>query len=146
MFENPGRDARCELLARVKTIAVVGLSPNPARPSHGVSAAMQAFGYTVIPVHPAVKEVLGVRACARLADIKQPVDLVNVFRQPEFVSGIVDECIALGLKALWLQDGVIDEAAAERARAAGMFVVMDRCIYRDYKNEYSQMRAPALKR
>ena len=77
MFENPGRDARCELLARVKTIAVVGLSPNPARPSHGVSAAMQAFGYTVIPVHPAVKEVLGVRACARLADIKQPVDLVN---------------------------------------------------------------------
>ena len=146
MFENPGRDARCELLARVKTIAVVGLSPNPARPSHGVSAAMQAFGYTVIPVHPAVKEVLGVKACARLADIKQPVDLVNVFRQPEFVSGIVDECIALGLKALWLQDGVIDEAAAERARAAGMFVVMDRCIYRDYKNEYSQMRAPALKR
>ena len=146
MFENPGRDARCELLARVKTIAVVGLSPNPARPSHGVSAAMQAFGYTVIPVHPAVKEVLGVRACARLADIKQPVDLVNVFRQPEFVSGIVDECIALGMKALWLQDGVIDEAAAERARAAGMFVVMDRCIYRDYKNEYSQMRAPALKR
>ena len=146
MFENPGRDARCELLARVKTIAVVGLSPNPARPSHGVSAAMQSFGYNIIPVHPAVKEVLGVKAHARLADIGQPVDLVNVFRQPEFVSGIVDECIALGLKALWLQDGVIDEAAAERARAAGMFVVMDRCIYRDYKNEYSQMRAPALKR
>ena len=146
MFENPGRDERCALLQRIKTIAVVGLSPNPARPSHGVSAAMQSFGYTVIPVHPAVKEVLGVKAYARLADIGQPVDLVNVFRQPEFVSGIVDECIALGLKALWLQDGVIDEVAAERARAAGMFVVMDRCIYRDYKNEYSQMRSPALKR
>jgi predicted CoA-binding protein len=142
MFENPGRDARCALLARVKNIAVVGLSPNPLRPSHGVSAAMQSFGYNVIPVHPAVKEVLGVRAHARLADIKQPVDLVNVFRQPEFVSGIVDECIALGLKALWLQDGVIDEVAACRAHAAGMFVVMDRCIYRDYKNEY----APLLQR
>jgi predicted CoA-binding protein len=141
MFENPNRDERCALLKRVKNIAVVGLSPNPARPSHGVSAAMQGFGYTIIPVHPAVKQVLGVKAYARLADIGAPVDLVNVFRQPEFVSGIVDECIALGLKAIWLQDGVIDEAAAERARAAGMFVVMDRCIYRDYKNEY----APSLK-
>jgi len=145
MFDNPGRDSRCDLLARIKTIAVVGLSPNPARPSHGVSAALQSFGYNVIPVHPAVKEVLGVKACARLADIKQPVDLVNVFRQPEFVSGIVDECIALGLKALWLQDSVIDEAAAERARDAGMFVVMDRCIYRDYKNEYLPLRSPAAK-
>ena len=146
MFENPGRDERCALLARVKNIAVVGLSPNPARPSHGVSAAMQGFGYTIIPVHPAVKEVLGVQAYAKLADIKVPVDLVNVFRQPEFVAGIVDECIALGVKALWLQDGVIDEAAAERARAAGLLVVMDRCIYRDYKNEYLPKSAPTLAR
>lgn len=136
MFENPGRAERCALLSRVKTIAVVGLPPNPARPSFGVAASMQGYGYTIIPVHPAVKEVLGVRAYARLADIEGTVDLVNVFRQSQFVSGIVDECIALGLKAIWLQDGVIDEAAAERARAAGMFVVMDRCIYRDYKNEY----------
>lgn len=137
MFENPGRAERCALLARVKTIAVVGLSPNPARPSFGVAASLQGFGYTIIPVHPAVKDVLGVKAYARLADIGGPVDLVNVFRQTQFVSGIVDECLALGLKAIWLQDGVIDEAAAERARAAGMFVVMDRCIYRDYKNEYA---------
>ena len=135
MFENPDRDERCALLKRVKNIAVVGLSPNPARPSHGVSAALQGFGYTVIPVHPAVKEVLGAKAYARLADVDVPIDLVDVFRQSQFVSGIVDECIALGLKAIWLQDGVIDEAAAARARAAGMFVVMDRCIYRDYKNE-----------
>jgi predicted CoA-binding protein len=142
MFENPGRDERCALLARVKNIAVVGLSPNPARPSHGVAAALQGFGYYIIPVHPAVKEVLGVKACARLADVAAPVDLVNVFRQPEFVPGIVDECIALGLKAIWLQDGVIDEAAALRARAAGMFVVMDRCIYRDYKNEYLPKSVP----
>lgn len=138
MFENPGRDERCAFLKRVKNIAVVGLSPNPARPSHGVSAAMQGFGYTIIPVHPAARVVLGVKACARLADIDVPIDLVNVFRQPEFVSGIVDECIALGVKAIWLQDGVIDEAAALRARAAGMWVVMDRCIYRDYKNECSR--------
>ena len=135
MFENPGPAERCALLRRVKTIAVVGLSPNPARPSHGVAAALQGFGYTILPVHPAVKEVLGVRAYARLADIEGPVDLVDVFRQSQFVGGIVDECIALGLKAIWLQDGVIDEAAAERARAAGMFVVMDRCIYRDYQYE-----------
>ena len=146
MFENPGRDERCALLKRVKNIAVVGLSPNPARPSHGVSAALKGFGYTVIPVHPAVKEVLGAKAYARLADIDVPVDLVDVFRQPQFVSGIVDECIALGFKAIWLQDGVIDEAAAERARAAGMFVVMDRCIYRDYKNEYLRQSAPTLNR
>ena len=138
MFENPGREERCALLKRVKNIAVVGLSPNPARPSHGVAAAMRGFGYTIIPVHPVVKDVLGVRAYARLTDIDAAVDLVNVFRQPQFVSGIVDECIALGMRAIWLQDGVIDEAAAERARAAGMFVVMDRCIYRDYKNECSQ--------
>jgi uncharacterized protein len=142
MFENPGRDERCALLKRVKNIAVVGLSPNAARPSHGVSAALQGFGYIIIPVHPAVKEVLGVKAYARLADIEGPIDLVDVFRQPQFVSGIVDECIALGIKAIWLQDGVIDEAAAARARAAGMFVVMNRCIYRDYKNEY----APTLTR
>jgi hypothetical protein len=143
MFDNPGRDERCALLSRVKTIAVVGLSPNPARPSHGVSAAMQGFGYDIIPVHPAVREVLGVKAHARLADIRQPVDLVNVFRQSQFVSGIVDDCIALGLRALWLQDGVIDEAAAERARAAGILVVMDRCIFRDYKNEYARWRHEA---
>ena len=97
-------------------------------------------------MHPAVQEVLGVKAYARLAYIEVPFDLVNVFRQPEFVSGIVDECIALGVKALWLQDGVIDAVAAERARAAGIFVVMDRCIYRDYKNEYSSPDASPLNR
>ena len=138
MFENPPPQERCALLARVKNIAVVGLSPNPSRPSHGVAAAMQGYGYTIIPVRPAVKEVLGCKAYARLADVDVKIDLVDVFRRSEFVSGIVDECIALGMKALWLQDGVIDEAAAERARAAGMFVVMDRCIYRDYKNECSR--------
>ena len=135
MFENPGREERCALLKRVKNIAVVGLSPNPARPSHGVSAAMQKFGYNIIPVHPAAKEVLGAKVYPRLADVDVSIDLVNVFRRAEFIDGIVGECIALKLKALWIQEGIVNEPAAERARAAGMFVVMDRCIYRDYVKE-----------
>ena len=132
MFRNPTREDICALLARTRTIAVVGLSPNPARPSHGVSAAMQRYGYRIIPVRPAVREVLGERAYARLTDVPDTIDLVDVFRASEHVSAIVDECIALKVPALWLQDGVIDEAAAGRARAAGIVVVMDRCVYRDY--------------
>ena len=135
MFENPGRAARCELLRRVKNIAVVGLSPDPARPSHGVAAAMQNFGFRIIPVRPAVAQVLGENAFARLSDVDVPIDLVDVFRSSEFVDEIVDECITLKVKAIWLQDGVVNEAAAQRARAAGMTVIMDRCIYRDYRNE-----------
>ena len=100
MFRNPGREERCALLKRVKNIAVVGLSPNPSRPSHGVAAAMQGFGYNIIPVRPAVKEVLGARAYPRLADVDVPIDLVNVFRAAEFIDGVVDECIALKVKAL----------------------------------------------
>lgn len=135
MFENPGQAERCALLKSVKNIAVVGLSPNPARPSYAIAAAMQKLGYNIIPVRPAVKEVLGVRACARLSDADVPIDLVNVFRSAEFIDGIVDECIALNLKALWIQEGIVNEPAAQRARAAGMTVVMDRCIYRDYRRE-----------
>lgn len=132
-FENPDAEARCALLKRVKTIAVVGLSPNPERPSYGVSRAMQGFGYTIIPVHPAAREILGARAYPRLADIPVGVDLVNVFRQAEHVGGVVDECLALGLKTLWIQEGIVNEPAAQKARLGGMTVVMDRCIYRDYK-------------
>lgn len=134
MFENPDASQRCALLKNVRTIAVVGLSPNPARPSYGVAAAMRDFGFHIIPVHPAVREVLGERAYPRLADIPGHVDLVNVFRRAEFVAGVVDECLALGVKALWIQEGIVDVAAAERARAAGMTVVMDRCIYRDFRD------------
>lgn len=136
-FSNPPREEIDALLRRVRTIAVVGLSADPARTSHGVSAAMQRYGYRVIPVNPAIDSALGERAVASLAqlgDVLQPaeqVDLVNVFRRPGHVAGIVDECLALGLPALWLQEGVVDEVAALRARAAGMMVVMDRCIYKD---------------
>jgi predicted CoA-binding protein len=96
---------------------------------------MQGFGYNIIPVRPAVKEVLGKKAYPRLADVDVPIDLVNVFRAAEFIDGVVDECIALKLKALWIQQGIVNEPAAERARAAGMTVVMDRCIYRDYRDQ-----------
>ena len=131
-FENPGVEERCALLKRVKTIAVVGLSPNPARPSHGVSQAMQGYGYTIIPIHPAAQEVLGARAYLRLADVPVPIDLVNVFRRAEHVARVVEDCVTLGLKSIWIQEGIVNEPAAMQARAAGMMVVMDRCIYRDY--------------
>ena len=132
-FENPGVEERCALLKRVRTIAVVGLSPNPTRPSYGVSQAMQGFGYTVVPVHPLAREILGAKAYPRLKDIPVTIDLVNVFRRAEFIDQVVDECLALGLKNLWIQEGIINEPAAMRAIKAGMTVVMDRCIYIDYR-------------
>lgn len=129
---NPAADEIRALLKRIRTIAVVGLSPRPDRPSHTVARAMQGFGYRIVPVRPAVAEVLGEQAYARLADIPFPVDLVDVFRTAEHVPALVEEAIAIGVPAIWLQDGIVHEAAAERARAAGLTVVMDRCIYRDY--------------
>jgi len=132
-FENPGPEERCALLRRVKTIAVVGLSPDPDRPSYGVSKAMQGFGYTIVPVHPVAQEILGAKAYPRLADIPFPIDLVNVFRQAEHLDGVVDECLKLGLKNIWIQEGIVNEPAAFKALQSGMNVVMDRCIYRDYR-------------
>lgn len=133
MFENPTDDELRALLARVKTVAVVGLSPNAARPSHRIAKRLQEWGYRVIPVRPAVSEVLGERAYARLSEIPEPVDLVDVFRSADEIGPIVDECIALGLPAIWIQQGIVNEPAAERARAAGMTVVMDRCIAIDWR-------------
>ena len=131
-FENPGVEDRCALLKRVKTIAVVGLSPNPARPSYGVAKAMQGFGYTIVPVYPGAKTVLGAKAYPRLADIPGPVDLVNVFRRAEHLDAVVSECLGLEHKLLWIQEGIVNEPAALRAQSGGMTVVMNRCIYRDY--------------
>lgn len=131
-FSNPSDDEIRALLKRVKNIAVVGLSPKPNRPSYVVAKAMQGFGYRIIPVRPAVAEVLGEKAYATLADITEPVDLVDAFRAAEQIDELVDECIRLKLPALWIQEGIVNEPAARRAREAGMFVVMDRCIYKDY--------------
>lgn len=131
-FRNPPTEEIRALLKRARNIAVVGLSPKPGRPSHGVARALQGFGYHIIPVHPAVEEVLGEKAYPDLKSVPEPVDIVDVFRAPEHVDAIVDECIALKLPVLWLQEGVVNEPAAERARAAGLIVVMDRCLYKDY--------------
>jgi predicted CoA-binding protein len=131
-YTHPDSDSLRTLLREIKTIAVVGLSPKAKRPSHRVAASMQGFGYRIIPVRPAVDEVLGETAYADLYALPSKPDLVDVFRAPEHVMPIVDACIELGIKAIWLQDGVINEEAAEKAAAAGITVVMDRCIYRDY--------------
>jgi hypothetical protein len=131
-FCNPPLDEICARLRGVRTVAVVGLSPQPNRPSHHVAQELQRFGYRIVPVRPALDEVLGERAYADLHAVPGPVDLVDVFRAPEYVDEIVDACIALKVPALWLQDDVVNEAAALRAQAAGIWVVMDRCIYRDY--------------
>lgn len=119
-----------KILKLARTIAVVGLSANARRPSHGVARYLQRAGYRIIPVNPNVAEVLGERAYATLSELPEPVDVVEVFRRSEFAGAIVDEAIAIGAGAVWLQDGVVDEAAAERARTAGLDVVMDDCMMR----------------
>lgn len=132
MFDNPTIPAIIELFQRMQHIAVVGLSPKPNRPSYGVAKAMQGFGFRIIPVRPLVSEILGERVYPALSEITERIDLVNVFRAAEHVDTIVDECIGLRVPALWIQEGIVNIAAAQRAREAGIFVVMDRCLYKDY--------------
>lgn len=134
MFENPSREEIDALLRRARTVAVIGLSETPGRPSHNVARALQKFGYRIVPVNPAATEILGERAWPDLETALAnagPVDVVDVFRRSEHVAAIVDDAIRLKVPALWLQDGVVDDAAAERARAAGIFTVMNRCMFRD---------------
>ncbi len=121
------------LLASARTIAVVGLSDSRFRVSYGVSEYMQAQGYRIIPVNPNITESLGEKAHADLTTIDEPVDIVNIFRRSELVSPVVDEAIRIGAKAIWMQEGVVDESAAERARQAGLMVVMDRCILKEHR-------------
>jgi uncharacterized protein len=125
-----------DLLKASHAIAVVGLSSNKFRPSHGVAEYLQRAGYRVIPVNPNETEVLGERAVARLEDIQEKVDIVDIFRRSEFVPSIVDSAIAIGAKAVWMQEGVVNAEAAERARRAGLFVVMDRCILREHARRF----------
>jgi predicted CoA-binding protein len=131
-FVNPSAEDICKLLREVHTIAVVGLSPNAARPSFHVAQALQSFGYRILPVRPLVTEVLGEKAYPDLESLPEVPDIVEVFRAPEHVPAIVDSCIRLGVKNLWLQDGVVHEEAARRAQLAGITVVMDRCMFRDH--------------
>ena len=136
MFVNPSADAIAQLLRAAHTIAVVGLSADRTRPSHGVARALQRLGYRIIPVTPSAESILGEPAVPSLDQLPEAlgrgerVDIVDVFRRPEHVAGIVTDCIRLKLPALWLQEGVVDQAAAERAVQAGIFTVMDRCLFK----------------
>ena len=131
MFSNPDIGEICDLLREIRVIAMVGLSPLQKRPSYRIARGLQGAGYTIVPVRPLVSQILGERAYARLSDVPAPVDLVHVFRPARFLDGIVDDCLSRGFKRLWIQEGIINEAAAERARDNGIKVVMDRCIWRD---------------
>ena len=122
-----------DLLKSAHTIAVVGLSSNPMRPSNGVSAHMQRAGYRIIPVNPNETEVLGEKAYARLEEVPEKIDIVDIFRRSEVVPEIVESAIKIGAKAVWMQEDVINEEAAERGRAAGLDVVMDRCILKEHR-------------
>jgi uncharacterized protein len=122
-----------ELLGWMKTIAVVGLSSDPMRPSFGVSQYMQRKGHRIIPVNPNESSVLGEKAYPALSEVPERIDVVDVFRRPEFVPEIVEEAIRLKIPALWLQEGVIHETAAKRARDAGITVIMDRCILKEHR-------------
>jgi predicted CoA-binding protein len=123
-----------EILGTSHVIAVVGLSSDDMRPSYGVAEYMQRAGYRIIPVNPNETEVLGEKAYARLEDVPEKIDIVNIFRRSQFVRGVVDAAIRVGAKAIWMQEGVVDEEAAEHARAAGLDVVMDRCILKDHRS------------
>jgi predicted CoA-binding protein len=128
---NPSPEEISRILREVHTIAVVGLSPNEDRPSFRVARGLQSLGYSIIPVRPMVDEVLGEKAYPGLDNLAEPPDIVDVFRAAEHVPAIVESCIKLGIKRLWLQEGVINEDAAQRAKEAGITVVMNRCMWRD---------------
>lgn len=130
-FANSSPEEICQLLRSIHTIAVVGLSPNPARPSFQVARALQLHGYRIVPVRPLVQEVLGEPAYPDLESLPFKVDIVEVFRTAQHVPAIVESCIKLGITRLWLQDGVVHEEAAQRAQAAGIAVIMNRCMWRD---------------
>jgi predicted CoA-binding protein len=136
MASFPQTDPITELLRHARTIAVVGLSNNPLRASHGVSAYMQSHGYRIIPVNPRIEACLGVKAYASLLEVPEKIDIVNIFRRPEFVEAVVDQAIQLKVPAIWMQEEVIHEKAAEKARKAGIFVVMDRCILKDHRARF----------
>jgi len=123
-----------ELLRSSRVIAVVGLSGDEMRPSYGVAAYLKKVGYRIIPVNPNETEVLGEKVYARLEDVPEKIDIVDVFRRSEFAQGVVESAIKVGAKAVWMQEGVVDESAAALARAAGLDVVMDRCILKDHRS------------
>jgi predicted CoA-binding protein len=136
MASIPQADSVTDLLKKAQTIAVVGLSGNPMRPSHGVTAYMQSQGYRIIPVNPHIESCLGEKAYTSLLEVPEKIDIVNIFRRPDFVEEVVDQAIRLKVPAIWMQEDVIHEKAAEKARQAGIFVVMDSCILKEHRARF----------
>src|SRR6266404_1231315 len=129
----PSADPIFDILTKYKTIAVVGLSSNPARPSYGVTEYIQSSGYQIIPVNPNEADVLGEPSYASLDDVPQKIEIVDIFRRPEEVAAVVDAAIRVGAKVVWMQLGIANEAAARKAQAAGLTVVMDACMLVEHK-------------
>jgi predicted CoA-binding protein len=135
---NLPQDEIGQLLQRARTIAVVGLSSSPLRPSHGVAAYLQMKGYRIIPVNPTIPGVLGEKAYPSLLEVPEKIDIVDIFRRPEFVPDIVDQAIQLHVPVIWMQEGIIHHEAAEKARRAGIFVVMDRCLLVEHRKRLAR--------
>ncbi len=133
-------DAILELLKKYKTIAVVGLSSNPMRPSYGVTEYMQDAGYRIIPVNPNEREVLGEKSYARLEEVPGKIEIVNVFRRAEDVAPVVESAIRIGAKVVWMQSGIENEEAAEKARAAGLVVIEDACILVEHRRRVGELK------
>jgi hypothetical protein len=129
-------DPITDILKRAKTIAVVGLSDSPLRPSHGVAAYLQTQGYRIIPVNPQIQTSLGEKAYPSLLDVPEQIDIVDIFRRPEFVEEVVDQAIQLKVPTVWMQEEIVHEKAAQKARQAGIFVVMDRCILLEHRARF----------
>jgi len=129
-------DQITEILQKANTIAVVGLSDDPLRPSHGVAAYLQSQGYRIIPVNPEITSSLGEQAYPSLLDVPEKIDIVDIFRRPEFVEEVVDQAIQLKVPAVWMQEEIVHEKAAQKARAAGIYVVMDRCILLEHRARF----------
>lgn len=129
-------DPITDILKRAKTIAVVGLSDSPLRPSHGVAAYLQTQGYRIIPVNPQIQTSLGEKAYPSLLDVPEKIDIVDIFRRPEFVEEVVDQAIRLKIPTVWMQEEIVHEKAAQKARQAGIFVVMDRCILLEHRARF----------
>jgi predicted CoA-binding protein len=133
VVDNPTDDEIKRLLQQFRRVAVVGLSDKPDRPSYGVAAYLQRVGYDITPVNPTIAGSLGVAAVPSLDAVAPPVEIVDVFRRPEDVPPVAEDAIRAGASVLWLQEGIVNEAAAAKARAAGLIVVQDRCIYKDHR-------------
>ena len=129
-------DPITEILKRAKTIAVVGLSDSPLRPSHGVAAYLQTQGYRIIPVNPQIQTSLGEKAYPSLLDVPEKIDIVDIFRRPEFVEEVVDQAIQSKIPTVWMQEEIVHEKAAQKARQAGIFVVMNRCILLEHRARF----------